>query len=259
MVARCLTALVAVAAAVPIVGGALILTVAVQGADPAVAAPAAPFPYQRLDISVPREARFAVSDKVVYYPKGRALVGDALTGGKDRTYRLPKDTQAVDFFEVNDHALLASAAGPEYRVNLGKRSGPLRTLKHRVTTARLSGNRLVLLQGARDREWIRVRDLRTGKTKRLARPGFDLRYLLAAGNFVSIEREDGRVVVLDLRTGERVYSLRSTHGGAYRLMEDGDRRGRRRVRARPDRHAHAAEAAHDRPRLRGAVHAHDGG
>jgi hypothetical protein len=179
------------------------------------------FPYQRLDIPVPREGRFAVNDEVVYYAKGRALVGHPLDGRKDRTYRLPKDTQAVDYFDVNDHAVMVFAAGPEYRFNLAKLDGPLRTLKHRITTARLAGHRLVLLQGARDREWLRVRDLRTGKTKRLARPGLGLRSLLAAGNFVSIEGEDRRVLVLDVRTGKRVYSVRLNNGGTHRLLEDG--------------------------------------
>jgi len=54
---------------------------------------------------------------------------------------------------------------------------------------------------------------------RLARVGRELSYMQVAGNYVAVQTEQRRIVVLDVRSGRRIYSVPS--GGFYRLSANG--------------------------------------
>jgi hypothetical protein len=180
----------------------------------------APFPYQRL-AQGPSEDVLAVQNGRVYASgvTRTSVVGYPLTGAP-LTFELPKKVQVVDWLVAGRRGIAALTGASPYRLYYGPPTGPLRVLKRKVVTAAIAGSKLVTLEGAYDREWIVTRDLRGGTPRRVARPGRDLTYMLAAGHYVSVH--SGRaLVVLDLRTGREVYRVRPRSMSAYRLAADG--------------------------------------
>ena len=123
-----------------------------------------------------------------------------------RSLKLPYDTQVLDLVEANTHAVVAF--GPSrWCCPAGRREGPLKPLRRKVIALDLAGTKLLTLEGKYEREWIYVRDVRTGKGHRVARPGRGLTYLRAARNFVALVK-DRTIDVVDIRTGRVAYRVR---------------------------------------------------
>ena len=181
------------------------------------------FPYQRL-AAAPRHSVLAIGGGVVYTgsPPGVSpvsVMGYPLDGGT-RRFALPHRTQALDWLVASAHGVASISAGSAFRLYYGRPAGPLRALRRNVITAGMTGSTLVTLEGPYDREWIVARDVRGGPARRVARPGRGLTYMLAAGHYVSVVRDE-TIIVLDLRSGREVYRVRPRAMTAYRLAADG--------------------------------------
>jgi hypothetical protein len=199
-------------------------TLGAQGSALAVATPAAsrqaPFPYQRL-AQGPSEDVLAVPGGTVYASgTTRTSVMAYRPPAAPLTFALPSRVQVVDWLVAGTNGVAAITGAYPYRLYYGPPGGPLRVLKRKVVTAAVTGSTLVTLEGAYDREWIVARKLPDGKPRRVARPGRGLRYMLAAGHYVSVELGKA-LIVLDLRTGREVYRVRPRVMSAYRLATDG--------------------------------------
>jgi outer membrane protein assembly factor BamB len=203
----------------------------------------AAFPYRRL-AQGPSEDVLAVHGGVVYASGStRTSVMAYPPSGAPLTFQLPHKVQVVDWLVAGAKGLAAITGGYPYRLFYGPPRGPLRLLRRKVVTAAVAGSKLVTLEGAYGREWIVTRDLGGGKPRRLARPGHDLRYMLAAGHYVSVELGKA-LIVLDLRTGREVYRVRPRSMSAYRLATDG------RIAIVDSEYERIQTATRSRPKLR---------
>jgi hypothetical protein len=154
-----------------------------------------------------------------------ALQGDTiLTAGAElrefpgRRFKLPRGTRVVDLVQATSKALMVFMVGPDFRVRYGPRDGPLRPHRRTYTvTAAVTGSTLLTVE--RDQRHIYKGDVNGGPLRRLARVGRELSYMQVAGNYVAVQTEQRRIVVLDVRSGRRVYSVPSS--GFYRLSTNG--------------------------------------
>jgi hypothetical protein len=186
------------------------------------------FPYQAVS-PAPQEPNLAVQGRTVFVrsPAGVKPIGAfaySLDGGAPKQFLLTNRAQNLDVIEATPQALaLQAAAAPTYRVYYGPRNGPLRRLNNDVVAIGLSGSTMLSLEGRPyGHEWIVARDVMGGPTRRIARPGFDLSYLQAAGPYVSVRDQKARIIVLNWRTKREVYRVRVRGGsGAYALAADG--------------------------------------
>jgi hypothetical protein len=135
-------------------------------------------------------------------------------------------------------------------VYYGPRDGPLRRLKQDVVDIGLSGSTMLSLEGSYTREWIVARDVNGGPARRIARPGFDLSYMQAAGPYVSVWDRRSRIIVLNWRTRREVYRVRVRGGGSYALGADG------RVVVAGGEFERVQTASPARPRLRTIARVH---
>jgi hypothetical protein len=183
------------------------------GAQPLGAAQDA-WPFERV-AELDDQGSFALDGARVYTHTNRTRV-TAHPGGQ--RLKLPRGTQNVSFVEATPKALLVFVMGPDWRVLYGSRGGPLKRHKRFWTVAAaVTGDRLLTVE--RDQRWIYVRDVDGGPLRRLARPGRELTYLQATGNYVAAVSEQKRLIVVDIRTGRTVY--RVPFGGYYRLSANG--------------------------------------
>ena len=205
----------------------------------AAAATQAAWPYERVT---------DITDREIFALQGDTILtaGTELREHPGRRFALPRGTQVVDLVQATSKALMVFMVGPDFRVRYGPRNGPLRPHRRTYTvTAAITGSTLLTVE--RDQRWIYKRDIRGGPQRRLARVGRELSYMQVAGNYVAVQTEQRRIVVLDVRSGRRIYSVPS--GGFYRLSANGrivfsgDEFERIRTAT-----AAGAEAAHDRAR-----------
>ena len=196
----------------------------------------------------PYERVTDITDREIFALQGDTILtaGTELREHPGRRFALPRGTQVVDLVQATSKALMVFMVGPEFRVRYGPRNGPLRPHRRTYTvTAAITGSTLLTVE--RDQRWIYKRDIRGGPQRRLARVGRELSYMQVAGNYVAVQTEQRRIVILDVRSGRRIYSVPS--GGYYRLSANGrivfsgDEFERIRT-ATPRR----PEAAHDRAR-----------
>jgi hypothetical protein len=115
---------------------------------------------------------------------------------------------------------LQAADSPTWRVFYGPRDGPLRRSKEHVVDVGLSGSMMLSHEGRFQREWIVARNVNGGPARRIARPGYDLSYLHAAGPHVSVRNRNGRIILLNWRTRREVYGVRAGNG-SYAIAADG--------------------------------------
>ena len=177
----------------------------------AAAATQAAWPYERVT---------DITDREIFALQGDTILtaGTELREHPGRRFALPRGTQVVDLVQATSKALMVFMVGPDFRVRYGPRNGPLRPHRRTYTvTAAITGSTLLTVE--RDQRWIYKRDIRGGPQRRLARVGRELSYMQVAGNYVAVQTEQRRIVVLDVRSGRRIYSVPS--GGFYRLSANG--------------------------------------
>ena len=182
------------------------------------------FPYQPI-APAPQEPNLAVQGRTVFVrsPAGvpTGVFAYSLDGGEPRRFLARPGTQNLDAIETTPQALaLLTTSGPPDRVLYGPLNGPLKPLNQDVLNIGLSGSTMLSLEGyAKQR--IVARNVNGGPARRIAGPSRNLRYLRAAGPYVSVWNDKGRIIVLNWRTRREVYRVHPNDSGTYVLGADG--------------------------------------
>jgi len=182
------------------------------------------FPYQPI-APAPQEPNVAVQGRTVFVrsPAGvpTGVFAYSLDGGAPRRFLARPGTQNLDGIETSPQALaLLTTSGPPDRVLYGPLNGPLKRLHKDVLNIGLSGSTMLSLEGYA-KQSIFARNVNGGPARRIAGPSRDLRYLRAAGPYVSVTNDKGRIIVLNWRTRREVYRVRPSGSPAYALSADG--------------------------------------
>ncbi len=182
------------------------------------------FPYQPI-APAPQEPNLAVQGRTVFVrtPAGvpTGVFAYSLDGGEPRRFLARPRTQNLDAIETTPRALaLLTTSGPPGRVLYGPLNGPLKPLNRDVMSVGLSGSTMLSLEGY-TKQSIFARNVNGGPARRIVRPSRVLRYLRAAGPYVSVWNARDRIIVLNWRTKREVYRVHPRGNPAYALSADG--------------------------------------
>ena len=183
------------------------------------------FPYQPI-APAPQEPNLAVQGRTVFVrsPAGvpTGVFAYSLDGGEPRRFLAKEGTQNLDGIETSPQALaLLTTSGPPDRVLYGPLNGPLKPLNKHVLNVGLSGSTMLSLEGFTPSNRSSPATSTAAPPRRIAGPSRDLRYLRAAGPYVSVSNDKGRIIVLNWRTKREVYRVHPSGSPAYVLSADG--------------------------------------
>ncbi|MDA0172141.1 hypothetical protein OJ998_23765 [Solirubrobacter taibaiensis] len=147
--------------------------------------------------------------------------------GSVRPIAFPRPSRFVEEIQASASAMatITQAVGGGDGDYYGPLGGPLRRLPRTTIDIAVTGDTVVTLQRrARDRGRLELRNVRTGKRRRIEFKGERPAIVTAAGRYaafaVNFATGDETIVVVDLRTGRERYRVRKPNS-TYGLAPDG--------------------------------------